>query len=180
MQRPCHRVVFPGDSEGSDFIRETESPTGPCLPPARATCPPSDGSVEPRASWARPWDPRDLHPPSPSSQKPNPRPTHPPPVGIQLRWAKFLMGMLRLWSPVDAGSSASLPLTSAHLAHPALPHIMEMLNPERSKQPLIFSLFFFPSQRKKKKTSNLPSSAPTPLVYFEPGLQNRVGEAGGK
>lgn len=92
------------------------------------------------------------HPPHPPESQPLGRPT---PAGIRLRWVKFLVGMLRLMSPVGAGSSASLLPTSAPSDHPALPRTMEMLSLERANQPLIFCLFFFFS---------LPNEIKTPLT----------------
>lgn len=163
----------------SPVVREAPASSSRPNPPPVPVCLPADGSKDPRAPGPRPRDPRDLHPPSPSSREPTPRPTHPrgnsTPLGEISRGdvEAHVPGGCRVLSipAPDERSLGSSCIASHHGdAQPG----------EGQPTPHFLPFFFFFPPKRNKNPSNLPSSAPTRLVYFEPGLQNRAGEAGGK
>lgn len=146
----------------------------PVWSPPKTICSPSSSRVAPSISGHRTRTTRIR--PLPILPKPSPRPTHPP--GNSTPVGKISHGDAE--APIP-GQRRLISLPGPKLDHPALPHTMgcsSLCCP--TKLSFSFFFFFFVFSLPKKKSSNLPSSAPTRLVYFEPGLQNWVGEAGGK
>lgn len=157
-----HRAASAGGSGGSVFIGETKRWS--VSPPPRS--PPSIPGRETHATRT--------HPPHPPQSQP---PADPPPRGNSTPVGLHFSG--GRWGGSDPRislcSSIRSPRTApwdarAGAVHPNSP----------SPPPPFFLGIFFALPKEKNNSSNLPSSAATRLVYFEPGLQNRGGEAGGK